>query len=107
MDIFNNLICGDFVFVNYVGNQIQENKEINAKYEILQESYADVEYCYIKAEEDGDFELIFENENGWYYIQVLGGEVVETIAFISGTDEYDIIEFLGDRISEFKRSEAI
>ncbi len=66
-----------------------------------------VEYAYIKMEEDGDYELIGQNESGRYYVQVLGGNVVEVRSFIDGTTEQDVISFLGERITEFERMESI
>lgn len=68
---------------------------------------AEPEYCYFKLEPDGDYELIWQNEDGWHYVQLLGGDVVELRSFASGMTEADIIVWLGDRLDEFERTEAI
>lgn len=68
---------------------------------------AEPEYCFFKLEPDGDYELIWQNEDGWHYVQLLGGDVVELRSFVSGMTEADIIVWLGDRLDEFERTEAI
>ena len=65
------------------------------------------EYCYFKLEPDGDYEMIWQNEDGWHYVQLLGGDVVEIRSFASGVTETDIIVWMGDRLDEFERTEVI
>jgi hypothetical protein len=55
---------------------------------------------YIKVEDDGDFELIWKDDKGWNYLQILGGIVVEEKCF-GFVDEQFIDGFLGSRLVEF------
>ena len=64
------------------------------------------EYCYFRLEPDGDYEMIWQNEDGWHYVQWLGGDVVELRSFASGMTEADIIVWMGDRLDGFERTEA-
>lgn len=79
----------------------------NTPNRILAVETAEPEYCYFRLEPDGDYELIWQNESGWHYVQWLGGDIVELRSFASGVAEKDITAWLGDRLKEFVRTESI
>ena len=91
-------ICG-FMFAIWINS--------NTPNRTLAVETAEPEYCFFKLEPDGDYALIWQNEDGWHYVQLLGGDVVELRSFVSGVEEADIVVWLGDRLDEFERTEAI
>ena len=63
-------------------------------------------YAFYKLEPDGDFELFWENDKGWAYVQYLGGDIVEVKEFIGATEQ-DIRDFIGIRMCEFDYTESL
>lgn len=86
-----------------------EFAEIETAWEFVERYYKDIieqkeHYgiveLYVITEEDGDYELLISNQNGWYYEQELGGEIVDRVFFGSNSSEF-VRQYFGSHFEEF------